>query len=99
MSLFLGVVITVLVLIVFAIKTFTGRERKCLSAGECPRWYQTSFVFVLIGFQLFSSGMLLFGIIAMLLAVANAETDEWYKHRWPWFIVVILLTRQSNRRY
>jgi hypothetical protein len=82
--------IAVPVLIVYAIKTLTGR--KC----EHPRWYQTSFVFVLIGLQLLSIGPLSpigirrFGVIAMLLAVINARNDDWYKHRWPWFIVALL---------
>ena len=56
---------------------------------ECPRWYRTSFVFILLSFQLFSVGMLLFGIVTMLIAAANIRNDDWYKHRWPWFIVTL----------
>jgi len=56
---------------------------------ERPRWYRTSFVFVLLSFQMFAIGIPLLGVIAMLAAVANIRNDDWYKHRWPWFIVAL----------
>jgi hypothetical protein len=56
---------------------------------ECLPWYRGSFVFVLLTFQMFSVGWLSYGLIAAVLAVVNIENDDWYKHRWPWFIVAL----------
>ncbi|MFA9441677.1 hypothetical protein ACDA63_18770 [Uliginosibacterium sp. sgz301328] len=55
-------------------------------------WYRTSFVFVLLGLQTFAAGMPLLGLIAMLLAAVNLKNDDWYRHRWPWFVLLLLLS-------
>jgi hypothetical protein len=56
------------------------RNHKDPENSEQPRWYQTSFIFVLLGFELFAVSMWLLGMIAVLLAVINARNDNWYKH-------------------
>jgi hypothetical protein len=65
-------------------------KRKSPKSPEPLKWYRTSFVFILLFLKLFSTGLLLLGIVALVFAVINIRNDDWYKHRWPWFIMALL---------
>jgi hypothetical protein len=54
------------------------------------RWYKTSYPFALVSFALFAQGNLVIGIVLAIIAFANRRSEDWYKHRWPWILIIPL---------
>lgn len=54
------------------------------------RWYRASYPFVLVSFALLAQGNLVIGIVSAIIAFANRHSEDWYKHRWPWILLIPL---------
>lgn len=63
-----------------------GRE-----GGDCKRtvpWYRTSYPFMLVSSFFLGSGLLLPFLLCLIVAVVNAKTEDWYRHLWPWLLLI-----------
>jgi hypothetical protein len=57
--------------------------------GDCC-WYRASYPFALLSFALFAQGNFLVGIALATIAFANRRSEDWYRHRWPWILMLPL---------
>ena len=72
-------------------ETNSPAEPDANSGVSASAWYRSSYLFVLVSISFLSRGDFLVGLLLLTVALFNHRREDWYRHRWPWLILVPLI--------